>query len=70
MNTNPMNETWKERATASEHNFAVLLGENKELIEALQGWMMDHGHRCRVCMDRSQRVLKNAGRHDCVHNEQ
>ena len=28
------------------------------LREALEGWMLDHGDRCRICMDRSQRALK------------
>jgi len=28
------------------------------LREALEGWMLDHGDRCRICMERSQSALK------------
>lgn len=28
------------------------------LKEALEGWMLDHGDRCRICMERSQSALK------------
>ncbi len=32
--------------------------QNKALREALEGWMIDHGDRCRICMERSQRAIK------------
>lgn len=32
----------------------------QQLLDALQGWMIDHGHRCRICMERSQAAIKAA----------
>ena len=32
--------------------------KNKQLREALEGWMIDHDHRCRICTERSQIALK------------
>ena len=34
---------------------------NTALQSALEGWMLDHGHRCRICTERSQRAIKVAG---------
>jgi len=59
-------QEWKDRALSSEHNVGVLTDISNEYAEALQGWMIDHGHRCRVCMDRSQAALKRAGRYDLL----
>ena len=36
----------------------AILKKNKRLREALEGWMIDHGHRCRICTERSQIALK------------
>lgn len=35
-----------------------LQAENGRLREALEGWMIDHGDRCRICTERSQAALK------------
>lgn len=35
-----------------------LRGQIVVLREALEGWMIDHGDRCRICMDRSQNAIK------------
>jgi len=37
-----------------------LRGQVKVLREALEGWMIDHGDRCRICMERSQQAIKAA----------
>ena len=41
-----------------------LLSNGYEVIailqEALEGWMIDHGDRCRICMERSQAAIKEA----------
>ena len=29
-----------------------------KLRSALEGWMLDHGERCRICMERSQEAIK------------
>ena len=45
----------------------TLLTEVRVMREALEGWMMDHGDRCRICMDRSQKAIKG---HDSAQVEQ
>jgi len=35
---------------------------NNLLRDALESWMIDHGNRCRICMDKSQRAIKAANR--------
>ena len=47
-----------EEAQALASNMQAMLKKNERLREALEGWMIDHGHRCRICTERSQTALK------------
>jgi hypothetical protein len=58
----------------SLHAISIELNENPKLIElreckksnkilrkALENWLLDHGHRCRICSEKTQQALKGEG---------
>lgn len=51
-------ESLENQLSMKQDDWLSACDEIDALKEALQGWMIDHGDRCRVCMDRSQRALK------------
>lgn len=59
-------DEWRTKALAAEHNFSVQVDISDRYANALQSWMIDHGHRCRICMDKSQSAFKYAGRFDLI----
>jgi hypothetical protein len=54
----PIDAKIAEIALDTVDGMEALLKENQRLREALEGWMIDHGDRCRICMERSQTALK------------
>ena len=52
------NEKNNKDANSYAHKLVAMLKRNERLREALEGWMIDHGHRCRICTERSQTALK------------